>query len=260
MELARAQAWSAAVIVVAALGFIAAERRWPYDRGQGLLRQGFWNDLLLYTFLQSWLAGMAIAHFAAWLDRATAGRPAVVTEWPLWAQLLLFTVTHDLYIWWFHRLCHRNRVLWRLHEAHHSPRVVDWLSGARSHVLEILINGVVEFMPIILLGAAPEVATYKGCLSAVYGMFIHANLDVRLGALGYILNGPALHRWHHAERCEVRFRNFGTKLAIWDRLFGTAYEPDRRPLSYGLPYRFPADDWLRQHLASLRPFERRDVA
>jgi hypothetical protein len=38
---------------------------------------------------------------------------------------------------------------------------VDWLSGARSHALEILINQTIEFAPIVLLGAAPEVALIK---------------------------------------------------------------------------------------------------
>lgn len=72
------------------------------------------------------------------------------------------------------------------------------MSGARSHSLEILINQTIEFAPILLLGAAPEVAVLKATIDAVYGMFIHSNLDARLGPLQYVFNGPAMHRWHHA--------------------------------------------------------------
>jgi len=76
---------------------------------------------------------------------------------------------------------HGNKYLWRLHEAHHSPKKVDWLSGSRSHAFEILINQTVEFLPIVLLGSPPEVAAYKGVISAVWGMYIHANLGINTG-------------------------------------------------------------------------------
>jgi sterol desaturase/sphingolipid hydroxylase (fatty acid hydroxylase superfamily) len=259
MDLKTAQIASAVFIAASALFFIWAERRWPYEKGLKIIRQGFWTDLIFYTFLQSYVAGILIANFAAWLDRTTVGRPEIVTHWPIWAQLVFFLVLHDLYIWWFHKLCHENKVLWRLHEAHHSPREVDWLSGVRSHFLEIMINGIVEFTPIVLLGAAPEVAIYKGTISAVWGMFIHSNLDVRLGPLVYLINGPELHRWHHGEHKEVYYRNYATKLAIWDWLFRTIYHPGFKPRRYGLPYRYPLNNYFKQHRVSIRPLSRKDA-
>ena len=66
--------------------------------------------------------------------------------------MAFFFVVHDFYIYWFHRLQHRSAILWRIHEAHHATPEVDWLSGSRSHALEILINQTVEFAPIFLLG------------------------------------------------------------------------------------------------------------
>ena len=88
----------------------------------------------------------------------------------------------------------------------------------------------------VLLGAAPEVPLIKGAVSAVWGLYIHANLDVRTGRLQWVINGPEAHRWHHARDLEARDRNFATKFAFWDRLFGTAYLPaGRKPSGYGLP-------------------------
>src|SRR5262249_49895226 len=147
----------------------------------------------------------------------------LVSGWAVWLQVLFFLLTHDLYIYLFHRLQHRSRLLWRIHEAHHSVPEVDWLSGIRSHSLEILINQTIEFAPIVLVGAAPEVAVIKGTVSAIWGMFIHSNLDIRLGVLQYVINGPEMHRWHHADQPEAYGTNFATKFAFWDWLFGTAY-------------------------------------
>ena len=153
----------------------------------------------------------------------------------------------------FHRLQHRSSLLWRLHEAHHSTEDVDWLSGSRSHVLEILINQTIEFAPIVLLGAAPEVALIKVTVGSLWGMYIHSNVDVRTGRWQYVINGPEMHRRHHsADRRDGSNVNFATKLAFWDWLFGTAYHPAGKPGSYGLwDVGFP-HGYVRQQLYAFR--------
>ena len=49
------------------------------------------------------------------------------------------------------------------------------------------------------------------------GMFIRSNIDVRLGKLQYIINGPEMHRWHHSDDEGREYQNnYATKLAFWD--------------------------------------------
>jgi sterol desaturase/sphingolipid hydroxylase (fatty acid hydroxylase superfamily) len=242
------------LIVVAAAVIVALERIYPYTPGQRFLRKGFWNDLIMYGIVQSYVLGVAISLFIAWLDSSMMlSRHRVLADWPLWSQVLLFVVTHDLYIYWFHRLQHRSIRLWRIHEAHHSTRDVDWLSGSRSHSVEILINQTVEFAPILLLGAAPEVALLKGMISAVWGMWIHSNVDIRSGWLQYIINGPEMHRWHHSDVVSDGSYNYATKLALWDWLFGTAWLPGHtKPSGYGLKEVDFPDGYLAQHLFAFR--------
>lgn len=249
-----------AAVVAAAVVFILLERRFPYTPGQGLLRDGFWNDLVLYCFVQSYVMGVLIGRITAFIDAHTGlSRLHLVTGWPPLAQLALFIVTHDLYIYLFHRWQHRSPTLWRIHEAHHSVKHVDWLAGARSHSLEILINQTVEFAPMVLLGATPAVIVIKGAISAIWGMFIHSNIDVRMGKLQYLLNGPEMHRWHHVNDPEVYDMNFATKLAIWDWMWGTAFFPDRdqqKAGPYGIdreyPEQFPSGYFI-QHAIAFRP-------
>jgi len=196
-----------------------------------------------------------ISKLILWLDAMSGlGRLGLVSSWPLAGQVAFFVVTHDLHIYWFHRLQHASPRLWRLHEAHHSNTAVDWLAASRSHSLEILINQTIEFAPMLLLGAAPEVPLVKGMVSAVWGVWIHSNVDVRTGRLQWLINGPEAHRWHHATDVDARDRNFATKLALWDRLFGTAFLPEgRHPAGYGLTgVAFPRG-YLRQHLFAFRP-------
>lgn len=256
MSLHQIQFLTSSAIVAAALLLLLLERKFPYNRGQKIWRTGFFDDLVLYNFVQSLLLGLVISAIIAWIDGRTGlSRLRLLTDWPVWLQLAFFVVTHDFYIYWFHRWQHSSKYLWRLHEAHHSSAEVDWLSGVRSHAGEILINQTVEFLPIVLLGALPEVALYKGAVSAIWGMYIHSNLDVRTGFLQYFINGPEMHRWHHANASAAYHRNFATKLAIWDWLFGTAYLPyNYKAQRYGLDYAFPKS-YFRQHLFAFRKFQ-----
>lgn len=256
--MSRLELWTFAAVVLAGGGLLLLERWFPYNRDQKVLRTGFWIDIVLYCFVQSYVLGIVIGRIIRALDaHAGLSRLGLVASWPLAGQLLFFLVTHDLYIYGFHRLQHRVPLLWRLHEAHHSVPQVDWLSGVRSHALEILINQTVEFAPIVLLGAGPAVPVLKGAISAIWGMFIHANLDVRLGRFQYVVNGPEMHRWHHATDRAAYDKNFSTKLAIWDWLFGTAYFPEpslRKADEYGLSYvrypeHFPLDYFVQQAYA-----------
>lgn len=265
------------------------ERLFPYTKNQKVFREGFFNDVVMYTIIQSYVLGLIIFWFLGFIKNNTdLYQYSVIGGIPVWAQVVFFVVTHDFYIYWFHRWQHSNKYLWRLHEAHHSPRTVDWLSGARSHSLEIFINQTIEFAPIILLGASPEVAVYKGMISAIWGMFIHANIDVRLGPLQYFINGPEMHRWHHSDDEGKEYQNnYSTKLAVWDWIFGTAFFPNpdlKKPKQYGLrdtpgyPITLQAEDktflnslpkykliptviyfdianYIRQHLYAFRRFE-----
>jgi hypothetical protein len=92
----------------------------------------------------------------------------------------------------------------------------------------------------------------------MFGMFIHGNINVRLGKLKYIINTPELHLWHHANYLEVFHANFATKFAIWDHLFGSAYDPGHAPgnerENWGLGYEYPRDYFL-QHAFSVKRFD-----
>jgi sterol desaturase/sphingolipid hydroxylase (fatty acid hydroxylase superfamily) len=246
----------AALTIVATVLLIALERRYPYEPRQRLFREGFWMDLLWYAVVQNCALAAIIALIIARLHQIGTGM-RWMNGWPLAAQAVFFLLLHDLYIYWFHRLQHRWPLLWRIHEAHHSTLDVDWLSGTRSHFLEILINQTVEFAPLALLGASPEIWYVKLTVDAIWGMYIHSNIDVRSHWLQLVLNGPEMHRWHHA--VEVIDVNFATKFAVWDWLFGTAHLPGYKPRAYGLIESGYPRGYVAQSLRAFRRSRRRAI-
>src|SRR5260221_8484676 len=143
------------ILVLSVFIFVWLERKYPYTKGLPIFRDGFWIDLIWYTFIQSYFLKILIFIFIIpWIGKALhLHSPKLIDSWPVALQVLFFLVIHDFYIYWFHRAQHNSKLLWRTHEAHHSNKEVDWLAGTRSHSLEIIINQTVEFAPIILLGA-----------------------------------------------------------------------------------------------------------
>lgn len=252
------------IILFVWAGFIIAwERISPYRKGLPFFREGFWVDLVWYTIIQSYFLKIIIFdHIIAPISSHIHWHIQFVKDWPVVGQVLFFLVTHDLYIYLFHRFQHSNKLFWRIHEAHHSGKEVDFLAGSRSHVLEIIINQTIEFAPIVIFGAAPEVIPIKALLDAMFGMFIHANIKVKLGNLKYFLNSPELHLWHHANYREVFHANFSTKFSVWDYLFGTVYDPGHapgnRPENWGLYYDYPHDYFL-QHAFSVKRFDEKQL-
>jgi sterol desaturase/sphingolipid hydroxylase (fatty acid hydroxylase superfamily) len=222
------------LLVSAVALLVALERRYPHRPGQAFFRDGFHYDLFVYSFAQSYVVGTGVSVL---MDRLRDQLPGwhPLASLPMAAQVALFLIGHDLALYWFHRLQHASPRLWWTHALHHSNRELDWLAGSRATAVEIFLTESLKYTPMVLLGAAPEVAVIKGTVDAIWGMYLHANLDVRTGPLQYLFNGPEMHRFHHALDRDAWNKNFATKLALWDWLFGTAFWPrDRSPIGYGL--------------------------
>ena len=225
-------------------GFVMVERLVPYNRDQRVVRTGFWTDLVLYTVVQSYVMGIIIGRLILFMDGHTRfSRLGLVSHWSIAAQLGFFLVTHDLYIYTFHRLPTPDPGRFGvLHEAHrHSGAPgVTWLSEfplARGRDPDQSDDRV----------RAHRVSWRDPGRGRLEG---HGERD--LGHVHPLESGrparTAAVRLQRARRCtagttpmtrRVYNKNFATKLAIWDWLFGTAYFPDRKVQKaevYGLPY------------------------
>ena len=246
---------------------VTLERLYPYTKNIKFFREGWWLDFFWYTIFQSYFLKILIFDYIIAPLKTSLGLAdsGIISHWPIWALVLLFLVTHDFYIYWFHRLQHNTKIFWRTHEAHHSVKTVDWLAGSRSHALEIIINQTIEFAPIFLLldvKTAAIVVPIKELLDATWGMWIHANVDVHSGKLQYFFNGPEMHQWHHSNHREVFYSNYSTKFAFWDWIFGTGFLPGLQPFKYeflkpqefGLPYEYPREYFL-QHAFAFKRFD-----
>src|SRR5262245_35201790 len=103
-----AEGWTLGAVVAAGGAFSVLERWFPYNPWPKLIRTGFWTDIVLYCFVQSYVLGVIIGRVIVAFDSHTGwSRLQLVGHWPILGQLAFFLVTHDLYIYLFHRLQHK---------------------------------------------------------------------------------------------------------------------------------------------------------
>lgn len=170
------------------------------------------------------LASWAFGAVAIWIA-SHLGHGLWPTMLPFGLQVVLVYLLADLGRYVQHRLMHRSEWLWRYHALHHSVDKMGVLKNSRSHIVERFFQPICMFGLILLLGAPAEVVFWYIMPNSFLGMLDHSNLDVRIGPLSYIINGPAEHRLHHSRDVKEGNSNFGSALVLWDMVFGTYLNP-----------------------------------
>ncbi len=164
-----------------------------------------------------------------WLSQFFQGGPWP-QDWPLLIQLILSLIVGEFFMYWAHRLGHVWEPLWRFHAVHHSAPRLYFLNAVRFHPVDLAISTFSPFIVLVALGADGRVLALYALVSAVHGIFQHANLPIRCGPLNWIFSMAELHRWHHSRSLEEANTNYGQNLIIWDIVFGTRFLPaDREP-------------------------------
>lgn len=224
------------VLVVITGAFLLWEQLAPW-RSQPRLREGFWLDAfyLVFNFYLFGLLGfqaLASTAHAVFVD-GLAGigvhdlAVVSVAGLPKAAQLGLYLVLRDLVQYGVHRLLHAVPVLWRFHRVHHSVREMGVAANLRFHPMETVVYRSLEVVPMALVGFGVDDMFLVYAFGLLVGHWNHSNVRLPLGPLRYVLNGPQMHIFHHAEVMPFqRGANFGVVLSVWDWLFGTAWVPD----------------------------------
>lgn len=231
--------WFLVDLLLMALLFIPIERlfaRLPGQRTFRLLWQldlthFFFSHLLIQVILYLSfvpVAALMAMHGLAGMQQAIAGQPLVL-------QFFEIVLAADLAEYGMHLLFHRVGWMWRFHAVHHSARAMDWLASSRNSPVDILFTRAAVLLPLALFGfAQPAVYAYVLFLS-FHAVFIHANVNFRLGWMERWLVTPRFHHWHHAVEPEAIDKNFAIHLPWIDRLFGTEYMPSGEwPQGYGI--------------------------
>ncbi len=237
-----ANALQAAVYLIAISAvFIPLEHFWRGDRfvampGFSWLRRDWLNDLAFYlgqTLVFNSVT-LFVLGFVFQQIEISSYLPAIFSQQPLPFKVVLVILLSDLFIYWGHRAQHRFGILWRFHRVHHTAEQVDYLAAYREHPLDNIYTRGLETLPAVLLGLDLNVIAGFVTFRGLWALFIHSNVNIRLGFLEVLLGSPHLHHWHH-ELNRRGLVNYANLSPLMDVLFRTYYNPPERPHSYGIP-------------------------
>jgi len=159
----------------------------------------------------------------------------LVPPLPLWVSIPAAVLGIDLGLYWMHRLIHTS-ALWRVHRWHHVPRQMYWLAGMRTSMVQQVLYGTLPLV-LVAFNLAPAFIGVYGLFATVTNHWMHANLRFRSRWLEAVFVTPRIHHVHHSLDPRHRNRNFGSVFSVWDRMFGTFFDPDavEGPLEFGIP-------------------------
>ncbi len=231
--------WFVLNIIFTGILFVPLQLLFPRYPTQDFFRFE-WREDLFYYFISTMLV-QVLTYAALWpaltLTSHThweAFRAAISGQWLVFQVLEIMFLT-DVVQYWVHRLFHRIPWLWNFHAVHHSAQVMDWMSGARMHFMEILVLRAFTAVPMFILGYSQAALSFYIFFVYLQSTFVHANFGWNLSTLGRYLVTPRFHHWHHGIEKEAIDVNFAIHFPLLDRIFGTYFLPkDKWPDGYGI--------------------------
>ncbi|MGC9491212.1 sterol desaturase family protein [Vibrio genomosp. F10] len=152
--------------------------------------------------------------------------------------MLLFSfslfLVQDFFKFLVHFSFHKLPFLWRFHAVHHSATNMTPLTLYRIHPVEMCINAARS----LIVGASVTALflyAFQNSLavSQIIGVNVfifafnlcasnlrHSPVWLGFSKLEHLFISPAQHQIHHSVQPKHYDKNFGSALAIWDKLFG----------------------------------------
>ncbi len=152
-----------------------------------------------------------------WLE--PLGAPALPLQW------LVLVLIADFLTYGRHRAEHRW--FWPVHAVHHAPHELHAANDI-GHPLQIVFTVDFISIPLSLIQiAGPATPAVVGFVITLLSFYIHSPIDVHFGPLRKVLVDNRFHRIHHSLEPHHHDKNFGVGFSIWDRMFGTAFDPGK---------------------------------
>jgi sterol desaturase/sphingolipid hydroxylase (fatty acid hydroxylase superfamily) len=112
-----------------------------------------------------------------------------------------------------------------------------WLAGSRTSIPHIALFNLTFVFALPLLAGAPKWIFQAIMVEHIFrNTWMHMNVTWTSEWLEWIFVTPRYHHIHHSDNPSHYTSNLGSLLTIWDRIFGTYYNPGeiKETLSFGI--------------------------
>ncbi len=164
-------------------------------------------------------------------------------------QILAFLLLDDMTQYWWHRLSHVNKAMWKLHRPHHVVEEMGVLVTYRNAILYYALMPGIWFSAVLVYLGMGYVYLFYMPIKLVIILLAHSETKWDrflyrykfLNPLAWIIertiSTPSTHFVHHGLTAEDGIShpngNYGNLLFIWDVIFGTAKITRKYPSRFG---------------------------
>ncbi len=135
-------------------------------------------------------------------------------------EIGIAVIVIDFLYYWYHRVHHNNKYLYKIHRIHHVGRyynlslaiMLPWLGQASIYCMLIFFV-FISLTPKAILSGYFFILTYQFFTHMKY-LKMHKWFDV-------VFITPRTHKIHHYEDRESQMSNYGSFLSLWDKIFFT---------------------------------------
>ena len=245
--------WLLLDLIAMALVFVPLEFFFPKRLDQSKFHPEWRTDLAYFVMGHLFVQAVAISTQEPvkllFAGANLEGLRTLIAGLPYLVQVLIAVLIADIFQYAIHRACHKIPYLWRFHSVHHSTRSMDWLAGSRQHFVDVVGTRMVVYLPLYVMGFAPEVLYTYVAIVATHAVMNHTNTRLRYGFLEKFIVSPRIHHWHHSADKRAYGKNYAVHFPWIDRLFGTCYAPsDEWPAQLGLDDALFPKGFARQHI------------
>jgi Delta7-sterol 5-desaturase len=163
----------------------------------------------IVNFAQSLALMIYVIPYLMYYQIVTTTYQSVGWEFVKFGILILLT---DLMFYWVHRLMHHPKIYFSVHEMHHQHIATSVWSSFYFSKSELILNWMfVVMLPLCLFSI--HYHTFNLYLIVISLSLVKSHSGINIGEI----YTSSYHDIHH-----VKFNlNYGSSLAIWDKLFGT---------------------------------------
>lgn len=185
-----------------------------------------------------WLMGFAFPELEDYYIQAS-----------LWWHILAFLIFDDMTQYWWHRLSHVNRKMWKLHRPHHVVEEMGVLVTYRNAILYYALMPGIWFSAVLIYLGMGYIYLFYLPIKLVVILLAHSETKWDrflyrfkiLSPLAWVIertiSTPSTHFAHHGLTAEDGVShpngNYGNLLFIWDVIFGTSKITRKYPSRFG---------------------------
>ena len=177
--------------------------------------------------------------------------------------LPVYLLVDDLLQYWYHRMAHENRWLWKFHRVHHTAEEMGLLVSYRNSAMYFALMPNIWWIGFVLFLGAGKAVILGIMLKQLVVVASHSTtkwdqilykfkvLQPIAWLTERFIITPAVHFAHHGKSKKDGISdpngNYGNMFFIWDQIFNTAIITRKYPKEFGIPDD-PKDSWASQWL------------